>query len=72
METEESEDSSSGEETTVTLAEAMVNADAKMERLMETNNQIMAQLASMSIAQTNNQQLPPPPAINGTGGTSTA
>jgi len=63
MKTEGSEDCSSREETTVTLAEAMVNADAKIERLMETNNQIMAQLASMLIAQTNNQQLTPPPAI---------
>jgi hypothetical protein len=34
--TEESDDGSSGEETTVTLAEAMVSADAKMERIMQT------------------------------------
>ena len=45
-----SDDGSSGEKTTVTLAEAMVSADTKMERIMETNTQIMAQLASKSIA----------------------
>jgi hypothetical protein len=44
----------------VTLAEAMVNVDAKIERLMDTNNQIMAQLALISIASNNQQQLPPP------------
>ena len=60
MTTEELEDSSSGEETTVTLAEAMVNADARIDRLMETNTQIMAQLASMTIASNNPPHLPPP------------
>ena len=45
-------DSTGGETMETIIAAAMANTDAKMERLMETNTQIMAQLAAMSIVPT--------------------
>jgi hypothetical protein len=42
-------DSTGGDTTETIIAAAMANTDAKMERIMETNAQIMVQLAAMSI-----------------------
>lgn len=49
--TEGSDSESTGGDTTETIiAAAMANTDARIDRLMETNTQIMAKLAAMSIA----------------------
>ena len=49
--TGESDSESTGGDTTDTIiAAAMANTDARIDRLMETNTQIMAKLAAMSIA----------------------